>query len=86
MTIYVVTAQSIDFVNKLYKLEEPALFLSPERADTHIADLLDAEAYKFDDAGSTRTVDWLDDGVSRDYCWSDHQGNLYEIKLRKLEI
>ena len=89
MRLFVVTGHKIDFTNRLYRLYEPEVFRSCEKAYTSIMETLDDEKELLDDGddvectetsvGSPMTADC-------DYELNTHEGYLVELKLREIKI
>lgn len=87
MRLFVVTGHKIDFTNRLYRLYEPEVFKSCEKAYTSIMETLDSEKDLLDDdvecietcVGSPMSADC-------DYELNTHTGYLVQLKLRETKI
>ena len=89
MKIYTVTGHTIDFANELYSLFEPEVYTSAEAAEEAAQEMVDDEMSRYDDIEIEVTKTCEDvgsNGYDHDFTISDHDGRLFEVKVRMLEI
>lgn len=87
MRLFVVTGHKIDFTNRLYRLYEPEVFKSCEKAYSSIMETLDSEKELLgDDVECIETSVGSPMSADCDYELNTHEGYLVEIKLREIKI
>lgn len=89
MKIYTVTGHVINFVNEDYNLFETEVYLSAEKAEEAAQEMIRDEIDNYDDESDGPIVDDLpvgNNGFDHDVSINDHEGRLFELKVRMLEI
>ena len=88
MKLYIITGHIIDFNNENYQLFEPTLCTSPEEAESVAVELLQDELDRYgeDDDYTQERKEVGDNGYDHNFTVSDHEGRLFEMYVRQLEI
>ena len=86
MRLFVVTGHKMDFANRLYRLYEPEVFRSCEKAYASIMETLDSEKELLgDDVECIETDVGSPMSADCDYSLNTHEGCLVELKLREIK-
>ena len=88
MKLYIITGHIIDFNNENYQLFEPTLCTSVEEAEAAAAEFLQDELdrYTEDDDYMQERKEVGDNGYDHNFTVSDHEGRLFEMYVRQVEI
>ncbi len=88
MKLYIITGHIIDFNNENYQLFEPTLCTSIEEAETTAVEFLQDELdrYSEDDDYMQERKEVGDNGYDHNFTVSDHEGRLFEMYVRQVEI